>query len=174
MASTAAPHPGPDFTVRKDPAWYDTGIEGWLGDWGKQHHVFTHVVDGFAHPELKNAFDGLDKHNPNLVWAPFIPGITAVWLYRPEHSSTGKASSALLKVRRSGDRGVLFFFPSAHRRASDASLQFSPGASVGNHWHRGWEHVICLEGSFQDERGTFGRGSVMYNPPGSHHRGLHR
>jgi anti-sigma factor ChrR (cupin superfamily) len=53
------------------------------------------------------------------------------------------------------------------------NFQFAPGAAVPDHWHRGWEHVICLEGTFEDDRGVFEKGDVVYNPPGSHHRGLH-
>jgi hypothetical protein len=77
-ASTSAPaKPVPNFTVNKQPEWWDK--------------------DGFAHPLLRNSFAGVDKHN-KLKWGPFIPNITAVWLYRPEHSGSGQASSALLKV----------------------------------------------------------------------------
>ena len=27
--------------------------------------------------------------------------------------------------------------------------------TVGNHWHAGYEHVVCCEGQFEDESGTY-------------------
>ncbi len=30
-----------------------------------------------------------------------------------------------------------------------------------------------LEGTFEDDRGVFKTGDVVFNSPGSHHRGLH-
>lgn len=55
-------------------------------------------------------------------------------------------------------------------RASVALLRYAPGASVPLHEHPGLETIIVLDGAQSDERGTYGVGSVVINPPGSRHR----
>lgn len=40
------------------------------------------------------------------------------------------------------------------------------------HWHSGYENVICVSGSFTDERGSYKKGDVMINPTGSQHVAL--
>ncbi len=50
------------------------------------------------HPALNVLGGNLEARN-KIVWAPFIPGISACWLYRPEHSASGEGAAALLKAR---------------------------------------------------------------------------
>lgn len=50
-----------------------------------------------------------------------------------------------------------------------AFLRYQPGARVPRHLHTGLETIIVLEGVQSDERGDYGEGSVMLNPPGSIH-----
>jgi len=51
-----------------------------------------------------------------------------------------------------------------------ALLRYQPGASVPAHRHPGLEMIQVLEGSQSDERGTYGVGDIVLNPPGSQHR----
>ena len=37
------------------------------------------------------------------------------------------------------------------------------------HEHEGFEHVLVLEGSQEDERGRYPAGTLVLNPPGSRH-----
>ena len=53
--------------------------------------------------------------------------------------------------------------------AQTALLRYQPGASVPRHEHRGYEHVLVLAGSQQDERGQYPAGTLAVNPPGSQH-----
>ncbi len=52
---------------------------------------------------------------------------------------------------------------------SAAFIKYAPGAQVPRHLHPGVEHIIILSGSQTDERGTYGRGTCVMNPPGSTH-----
>ncbi len=50
-----------------------------------------------------------------------------------------------------------------------ALLRYAPGASLPSHRHSGFEQIFVLDGSQVDERGRYGKGMVIVNPPGSHH-----
>lgn len=51
-----------------------------------------------------------------------------------------------------------------------ALLRYAPGASVPPHRHAGLETILVLEGTQSDDRGTYGAGSLIFNPKGTHHR----
>jgi len=50
-----------------------------------------------------------------------------------------------------------------------ALLRYAPGASLPTHRHAGFEQILVLQGAQVDERGRYGRGTVVVNPPGSEH-----
>ena len=50
-----------------------------------------------------------------------------------------------------------------------AVLRYEPGAKVPLHEHVGAEMIVVLDGSQTDEHGTYTRGDVVINPPGSRH-----
>ena len=50
-----------------------------------------------------------------------------------------------------------------------AILRYAPGASVPEHEHESYEHVLILDGEQCDDRGAYGPGSFVVNPPGSRH-----
>ena len=52
---------------------------------------------------------------------------------------------------------------------SAALLRYAPGGSVPLHEHQGFEHVLVLDGSQEDERGRYPAGTLAVNPPGSRH-----
>jgi anti-sigma factor ChrR (cupin superfamily) len=52
---------------------------------------------------------------------------------------------------------------------SAALLRYAPGGSVPPHEHEGFEHVLVLAGSQEDERGRYPAGTLAVNPPGSRH-----
>lgn len=53
--------------------------------------------------------------------------------------------------------------------ASAAVLRYAPGASVPEHVHEGYEHVLILEGEQRDHRGSYAAGTFVINPPGTRH-----
>lgn len=53
--------------------------------------------------------------------------------------------------------------------SSAAILRYEPGARVPLHRHTGYEHIYVLEGSQRDERGEYGAGTLVVNPPGTEH-----
>lgn len=53
--------------------------------------------------------------------------------------------------------------------ASAAVLRYAPGASVPEHVHQGYEHVLVLEGEQCDHRGSYPAGTLVINPPGTRH-----
>ena len=76
----------------------------------------------------------------SLSWEPFRPGVEICRLY--------------------GD---------AKQGPSAALLKYEPGATVPNHLHSGYEHIIVLSGSQSDLRGQHKTGTLVINPPGSQH-----
>jgi len=52
---------------------------------------------------------------------------------------------------------------------SAALLRYAPGGHVPPHRHRGYEQIFVLSGSQRDDRGTYGPGSLVVNPPGTEH-----
>jgi anti-sigma factor ChrR (cupin superfamily) len=61
----------------------------------------------------------------------------------------------------------LYGFDGTGSRA--ALLSYAPGATLAAHTHPGFEHIFVLEGEQIDERGTYGEGTLIINPPGTHH-----
>jgi len=75
-----------------------------------------------------------------IAWEPFRTGIEIHRLY--------------------GEMGV--------GRAA-ALLRYAPGASLPVHRHAGFEQILVLQGAQVDDRGRYGKGSLVVNPPGSQH-----
>ncbi|MBD2110120.1 cupin domain-containing protein [Nodosilinea sp. FACHB-13] len=78
--------------------------------------------------------------DPELDWEPFRPGVDMFRLYPAEPDGTAAAL-----------------------------LRYQPGASVPRHLHTGFEHILVLSGSQTDENGTYGVGTLVVNPPDTHH-----
>ena len=74
-----------------------------------------------------------------LAWEPFRSGVEIHRLYSHENGS----AAALLK--------------------------YAPGATVPEHDHTGYEHIVVLSGSQRDAQGTYSAGTLVINPPDSHH-----
>ena len=51
-----------------------------------------------------------------------------------------------------------------------ALLRYAPGAAVPRHRHTALEAILVLDGVQTDERGSYGAGTLVLNPPGSEHR----
>lgn len=83
----------------------------------------------------------------NLEFAPLRPGIEIHRLYGQAHDGAGAANDE----------------PAA------AVLRYAPGASLPYHVHPGHEHIYILDGAQVDERGVYGPGTLVVNPPGSGH-----
>jgi anti-sigma factor ChrR (cupin superfamily) len=52
---------------------------------------------------------------------------------------------------------------------SAALLRYAKGARLPAHEHTGYEQIFILAGSQEDERGVYPAGTMVINPPGSHH-----
>jgi anti-sigma factor ChrR (cupin superfamily) len=74
------------------------------------------------------------------VWSPFKPGI---------------------QIKRIFGDGV--------SGAAAALLKYEPSTSLARHSHPGYEFILVLRGSQEDERGRYGRGSLRINRPGTTH-----
>lgn len=88
---------------------------------------------------LPNLFS-IAKEPASIAWKPFRPGVEIHRLY--------------------GDN---------KQGASAALLKYEPGASVPEHIHTGYEHIIVLSGAQSDQRGNHTAGTLAINPPGSSH-----
>lgn len=88
---------------------------------------------------LPNLFS-LASEPDALSWEPFRPGVEIHRLYG------------------NNQRG-----PSA------ALLKYAPGATIPEHSHTGYEHIIVLSGVQSDYQGTHTAGTLVINTPGSHH-----
>ncbi|MBV8376175.1 MAG: cupin domain-containing protein [Verrucomicrobia bacterium] len=51
-----------------------------------------------------------------------------------------------------------------------ALVRYHPHGQVPMHEHMGYEHLLILTGSQQDENGIFEAGTLVINPPGTRHR----
>jgi anti-sigma factor ChrR (cupin superfamily) len=89
--------------------------------------------------ELRNLLH-LAEHVDDLAWQPFREGVDIHRLY--------------------GD-GVTG--PSA------ALLRFRQAARIPFHHHDGYEHILVLAGSQQDEHGIVTPGTLRIHPPGTSH-----
>jgi anti-sigma factor ChrR (cupin superfamily) len=49
-------------------------------------------------------------------------------------------------------------------------VRFAPGAVLPRHWHEGYEHILVLRGSQQDDYGDHREGALLVHPPGTTHR----
>ncbi len=52
---------------------------------------------------------------------------------------------------------------------SSAFLHYEAGATVPNHVHPGFEHILILHGSQEDGRCCYATGSLIIHPPGTQH-----
>lgn len=52
---------------------------------------------------------------------------------------------------------------------STALVRWQPGTRFSNHHHPGGEEIFVLEGVFEDEHGSYPKGSWIRNPPHSQH-----
>ena len=75
-----------------------------------------------------------------IPWQPFRPGVEIFRLYGD--GQTGPAA---------------------------ALLKYDPGAEVPHHDHTGYEHIVVLSGAQRDYQGNHRAGTLVINPPGSHH-----
>lgn len=50
-----------------------------------------------------------------------------------------------------------------------ALLRYEAGAIVPRHTHLGWEYILVLSGSQQDDNGEYEAGTLKVNAPGSSH-----
>lgn len=51
-----------------------------------------------------------------------------------------------------------------------AFLHYTPGASVPNHVHQGFEHILILHGSQIDGEQVYGAGTLVIHGPASNHQ----
>ena len=94
---------------------------------------------------MKNVLDGLDLTRPqdwqaDIPWKRFYEGVEIHRLY--------------------GD-GITG--PSA------ALLRFAAGGIIPFHFHTGYEQILVLQGSQDDELGPIPAGGLRIHPPGSSH-----
>jgi anti-sigma factor ChrR (cupin superfamily) len=94
---------------------------------------------------VHHALEGLDLSRPGewvdgIRWQRFQPGVEIHRLYGD--GLTGPAA---------------------------ALLRFQPGGKIPLHFHTGYEHILVLEGSQEDEHGQLVAGGVRIHPPGSSH-----
>jgi quercetin dioxygenase-like cupin family protein len=92
-------------------------------------------------PAIKlNDLFNLVARQAEIAWEPFRPGVDLHRIYGDGNSG----SSAVL-------------------------IRFQPGARVPRHEHDGYEHILVLSGSQQDENGVAAAGTLIVNPPGTSH-----
>ena len=80
-------------------------------------------------------------HQDQIAWEPYKKGVDIFRLYGD--GITGP-TAALVRYREHGE--------------------------VPMHEHMGYEHILILTGSQQDQNGTFKVGTLVINPPGTRHR----
>jgi len=66
------------------------------------------------------------------------------------------------------DRRMLFRIGDEVARATSI-VRYAPDSVFPRHTHFGGEEIVVLEGTFQDEHGSYPAGSYFRNPPGTSH-----
>jgi anti-sigma factor ChrR (cupin superfamily) len=89
---------------------------------------------------IKDLFH-ISDHQDEIPWTPYKQGVEIFRLYGDGVSGP---TAALLRYREAGE--------------------------VPTHEHPGYEHVIVLSGSQEDEHGVFNAGTVVINAPGTRHK----
>ncbi|NJL49427.1 MAG: transcription negative regulator ChrR [Leptolyngbyaceae cyanobacterium SM2_5_2] len=89
---------------------------------------------------MRDVFN-IAAHQEHLPWQPFRPGVDIYPLVQ-----------------------------SANHQTRIALLRYQPGATVPVHEHPGFEQILVLSGSQQDDNGHYPAGTLVINQPGSHHR----
>ena len=69
----------------------------------------------------------------------------------------------ILPLYGKSEDGSLSSAPSA------AFLRYEPGASIPEHDHPGYEHILVLSGSQRDQSGHYTTGTCLISPPGTRH-----
>jgi len=77
----------------------------------------------------------------SLKWEPFREGVDVSWIYQSD-IPTGPAA---------------------------AFLRYEAGATVPEHEHTGYEHILVLVGAQSDKNGNYLTGSLAINTPGARH-----
>lgn len=88
---------------------------------------------------LKDLLNIATQQN-EVTWEPFRPGVDIYRLYKD------------------GEQGAMA-----------ALLRYKPGASIPMHAHTGFEHIFVLSGSQTDHNGEHQTGTLVINPPNTHH-----
>lgn len=88
---------------------------------------------------IKNLFD-THALTANCQWQPLTEGVYIAKIYEAEN-----------------------------RGARSAFLRYLPGASVPNHEHLGFEHILILDGWQQDDETVYEAGTLVIHPPGTQH-----
>lgn len=97
------------------------------------------AIPPFQRLEITNLWN-IQAWQQRLPWQPFRPGVDIHRLY-------GDGLSG----------------PAA------ALLRFREAAKVPLHTHSGYEHILVLAGSQQDQNGTLNAGTLAVHPPGTAH-----
>jgi anti-sigma factor ChrR (cupin superfamily) len=90
--------------------------------------------------ELKDIFH-FAAQKDQIAWQPYKKGVD---IYRLYGDGVTGPTAALLRYREHGE--------------------------VPLHEHVGYEHILILSGSQQDENGNYPEGSFVINPPGTRHQ----
>lgn len=91
-------------------------------------------------PMVWNNLFNLQPNDPKLEWQPFRAGVDILPLYRNEQTE-----------------------------CFCALLRYQANAVIPEHEHIGVEHLLILQGSQQDERGSYPAGTLLINPPATSH-----
>lgn len=79
-------------------------------------------------------------------------------LFWETHGSHGRSGAQILRL-----------FHCAQTSQQVALVRCQPGSHAQTHIHEGHESFLVLEGRFEDESGSYGRGELVVYSPGSQH-----
>ncbi len=88
---------------------------------------------------LQNIFD-TERLEAEREWKPLRPGVDISIIYESDNEA-----------------------PMA------GFIRYQPGASVPAHMHKGFEHILILDGSQQDGKKTYSKGMLVIHTPGTCH-----
>lgn len=96
-----------------------------------------------SQPRTLNVAD-LKTNRDSLHWEPHgLHGRSGAWIWR------------LFQCEQTGQQVAV--------------IRCEPGSHANRHIHEGHESFLILDGRFEDESGSYGKGELVVYPPGSQH-----
>ena len=139
------------------------------------------VLDGVFSDELGDYPAGTHILNPEgFRHAPFSRQGCTLFVKLRQYAGAGRprqqrhTRALAWEERRGGQTAEMPLYSQDGYEGRTSLIRFAPGAGAPRHGHPFGEEVLILEGTMEDELGTYGPGTWIRSPVGSMHKPFSR